>query len=297
MTKDSISYIDALKSDNSHIVADSIRQGLLTIRGIEDDILAAQETGDSLNYISYSSKQTTNLRHEGIPIPFAIEQTDSVLGLLILCFLFFAHIYNGGLTFLKESVSMVISSDKIQRMTSPQATIKETLYDYFLIFQSIILLSVSIYDIMLDYSSIKIEHEKPLFTILAFIVVIFLFLFIKTMVYSFLGYVFDIGKIMMIWKRANTIAFEILGILYFIPTLLLIYSTLYHTTIIAFMLVIFAIIQITLFYQIINFFIKEKFNFLYLIAYLCTFEILPYIYLSIGLAFLYKVDIFNMLWP
>ena len=60
-------------------------------------------------------------------------------------------------------------------------------------------------------------------------------------------------------------------------------------------LILFLIVQITLFYQIIVFFIGQKFNFLYLIAYLCTFEILPYVYLAIGLIQLYRTDVFNTL--
>src|SRR5690606_2489510 len=108
--------------------------------------------------------------------------------------------------------------------------------------------------------------------------------------------IFDEQKRMGVWRRTYIIGIEILGMLYFIPTLLLIYSNYYHLQIIIFMLILFLIVQLILFYQIIVFFIREKFNFLYLIAYLCTFEILPYIFLMIGLVYLYRIDVFNTLW-
>lgn len=228
-------------------------------------------------------------------MPFSIEQSDSIFGLLLLCFLFFTHIYNGGYTFLKENVTLLLQPEKSQRFHR-QTTSKEVLYSYFLIFQAVVLISITIYDIFVENDQRLTPYNKPLGTILLFMLLTGLFFGAKDMFYKLLGYLFDVQRGVNQWRRTQVVAIEILGILYFLPVLLLVYSPHYHFQIIMFMAILFLFVQILLFYQIIIFFIREKFNFLYLITYLCTFEILPYIFLMIGLVYLYRIDVFNTLW-
>ena len=234
-------------------------------------------------------------RHSGVHMPFTIEQSDSVFGLLLFCFLFFTHIYNGGYTFLKENVGLLMpwdKNDRIHRLT----TTKEIFYSYFLVFQAIVLVAIAAYDIFIENDRSVDAVKGPFVTIILFIIFIGLFFGLKDLLYRFLGYLFDNKKPVAVLRRIYIVAIEILGMLYFLPVLLLVYSPYYHFQIIIFMVILFLIVQILLFYQIIVFFIREKFNFLYLIAYLCTFEILPYIFLFVGLAYLYKIDVFNTLW-
>ncbi|MDU1889118.1 MAG: DUF4271 domain-containing protein [Dysgonomonas sp.] len=226
----------------------------------------------------------------------SVEQTDGVFALLLICFLFFAHIYNGGISLLKENFSLLFSSEKRHRLYQ-QVTVKETLFGYFLLVQAIVLASICVYDVFVGYEPTAEGAKSPLITILSFIITISLFLLLKDLLYKFIGYIFDIQKSMNIWRRTYFATIEVLGILYFIPTLLLVYSDFYHFQVILFVLILFLLVQIILFYQIIIFFIREKFNFLFLIAYLCSFEILPYIFLSVGLIYLYRIDVLNTLWP
>ncbi|MDR1883318.1 MAG: DUF4271 domain-containing protein [Prevotella sp.] len=233
--------------------------------------------------------------HDGLRLPFNMEQTDGVFGLLLLCFLFFSHIYNGGVTFLKENISLLFSSEKSKKIHH-QTTAREYLYNYFLVFQTVVLASICVYDIFIEFDSRSGADRKPFLSILSYMALIGLFLGIKDVAYMMLGYIFDEQKRMKVWRRTCIIGIEILGMFYFIPALLLVYANYYHLQIIIFMLILFLIVQLILFYQIIVFFIREKFNFLYLIAYLCAVEILPYIFLMIGLVYLYRIDVFNTLW-
>ncbi|NDV95511.1 DUF4271 domain-containing protein [Dysgonomonas sp. 521] len=236
------------------------------------------------------------VRHSGERLPFNLEQTDGIFCLLVICILFFAHIYNGGVSFLKENIAYLFSPQKASRLHN-QTTVKETIYSYFLVFQAVALIAICIYDIFIDFETPGQSNGRPFVTIITFIVIIALFLGIKDVVYKIIGYIFNQQKTMDLWRKTYMVSVEILGIIYFIPTLFLIYSSYYHTQIFCFMLILFLIVQITLFYQIIVFFINQKFNFLYLIAYLCTFEILPYIFLSTALIYLYRTDVFNtLLW-
>ena len=283
--KDSISYIDAVAVD-SLVPQDSLfQQNFNPFKG---------EMAKMLTTYTEKENKIDESRHFGTELPFSMENTDGIFILLLFCFLFFAHIYNGGISFLKENISLLFLSEKEKRIHK-QTTAKEIMYGYFLVFQAVILISVCIYDVFVEYDSSEVVL-KPFLTIITFILLIGLFLGVKDVLYKLIGYIFDQQKLMRIWRRASVAGVEILGVLYFIPTLLLIYSNYYHFEILVFMLLLFLIVQITLFYQIIIFFVNQKFNFLYLIAYLCTFEILPYIFLSTGLIYLYRTDIFNTLW-
>jgi len=280
--KDSISYVEVVVED-SLAVQDSLRQQLFNPLKGEMANVAKQ-----FAYTAQESKADAS-RHYGKALPFNMEQTDGIFVLLLLCFLFFAHIYNGGISFLRENTALLFSSDK-GKLIHKQTTTKEILYSYFLLFQAVVLISICLYDVFVEYTAAE-SLPNPFFTIVAFILLIGLFLGVKDVVYKIIGYIFDQQKLMNTWRRVSVVSFEVLGVLYFIPTLLLIYSNFYHSEILLFMLVLFLIVQITLFYQIIIFFVNQKFNFLYLIAYLCTFEILPYIFLSTGLIYLYRTDV------
>lgn len=287
MVKDSISYISNVEQD-SLVYKDSVQQSLYRIGIIQEDI-----NGISSAY-TLDKGQVNDYRHEGVSHPFRIEQSDGIFGILLLCFVLFAQLYNGGFSFLKENMTYLFSSGKNKHVHS-QTTVKEIAYTYFLIFQTVVLTSVCVYDTFIQSNNLSEGYSNPLVSILSFILFISLFLGIKDFLYILFGYIFDMSRRMKSWRRAYITGIEVLGILYFIPTLFLVYADYYHFQIVIFMLVLFLIVQLILFYQIIIFFIKEKFNFLYLIAYLCTFEILPYIFLMIGLEYLYKNDVFNIL--
>lgn len=292
LAKDSISYANVVVTDT--VVSDSLQSQPFLFDPVEGDIV---DVARRQLFVSTEKNDSDVLRYQGKPLPFNLEQTDGIFCLLMLCVLFFAYIYKGGISFLKENMAFLFSPEKASR-TYGQATVKEMIYGYFLVFQFVVLVSVCIYDVFTEYETYGASNGRPLTTVLSYIVLIALFLGAKDVIYIIIGYVFDIQKTISLWRRTYIVSVGTLGILYFIPTLLLIYSSYYHTYILVFMLILFLLVQITLFYQIIVFFINQKFNFLYLIAYLCTFEILPYIFLSIGLIYLYRIDVFNtLLWP
>lgn len=232
-------------------------------------------------------------RYEGKPLPFSLERTDFIFALMLVCLMFFAHI--GGFDFLKQNLQAVFSarkSNKFQKDTN----IKETLSTYFLVIQTIILSSICLFNELVEYDPDKSGAESPLITILTFVSAIIIFLIIKLLVYKILGYIFDLKDVIRGWIRTYIVVLEIYGLLFFIPTLLLIYSNYWHLQIACFMLAILIIGQIILFYRIAVYFIREKFNFLFLIAYLCSLEIIPYLLLAGTLVFIYSTDVLQIIW-
>lgn len=282
MIKDSITYTKATSYADSIVPHDVISSGM---RRMEDSGISDSIPRNTTNI------EVADVGHDGIVLPFSIEQADGVFALLLLCFLFFTHVYNGGITFFKENIGLLFSYEKNRRQHW-QITMKEVIYSYFLMFQAIVLMSIAAYAILLEYEPNSQGGSRPLVTILSFMALFALFFVLKDLFFRFLGYAFEAGRSLGMWRKIQVTAVEILGILYFIPTLLLVYTDVYHFQIAIFIVILFLIVQIILFYQVILFFIREKLNFLYLIAYLCAFEILPYIFLAIGLVYLYRIDVF-----
>lgn len=227
----------------------------------------------------------------GLQHPVKLDRSDGVFALLVISFLLLAHVYNGGLTFFKENITLVFSATKTESLET-QTTSKETVYSFFLVFLAVLLISISVYEGLDRFYPLLEGDKRPFVTIGLFVLLILLFVVAKMMINRFIGYVFDFGKQVDAWNRSYLVLFSILGLLCFLPTLMLVYSSYWHSIIIGFVLVLFLIVQIILLLKVIVFFIGQKFNLLYLIAYLCTIEILPYIFLGIGLVHLYNTDIF-----
>ena len=239
------------------------------------------------------------IRHEAISLPYTFERADSIFALLIICFFLIAYVYKGGMAHFRENLALIISLDKNVRQHK-EATTKDSWYNYLLVLQTIILISICVYDTFFLYcdkvdTGGSVRDYTSLLTIVSYVAIFILFLFLKYIMNVSIGYAFDDKKIADIWKRSNMTAIEILGVIYFIPTLLLVYSNHWHPQIIGSMLIIFLIVKLILYYGVIIYFIREKFNYLFLFAYLCSLEIIPYLFLTLGLYLVYKIDVYNLI--
>ncbi len=239
------------------------------------------------------------IRHEGITLPYTFERADSVFALLVVCFFIFAYVYQGGFSLLRENITMLFSIEKSSRRQY-ETTSRDVWNNYLLVFSSFILIAICLYDAFATYCGSNTEaFSKPdyasLLTIVSFVLIFIVFFLLKHVLNVFIGYVFNVKLGEMGYRGTTVIALEILGVIYFIPTLLLIYSDYWHSQIIGFMLISFLIVKLILFYRIIVHFIREKFNFLFLFAYLCSSEIIPYLFLALGLYLVYRMDVYNLI--
>ncbi len=241
-----------------------------------------------------TERSQSNSGHAGVNKIFTLEQDDGVLALLVLCFLMFTRIFKGGFTFFKESSRLLFSTSGNLSLFR-ETTVTEFWFNFILIFQTILLSAVVIFDTFLETDQYKLPQHSFL-TIVLFMLTIFVFLFLKYLLYKILGCLFDLKDHIKIWLRSCTIVLSMLGIIAFVPTLMMVYSQNFHDYLLVFFLSLFVISQLILFYRIITFFLQENVNFFFLIAYLCGVEIIPYIILYKVLIYLYKVDLIGLLW-
>lgn len=250
---------------------------------------------EKLNKINTIDKNLIlNQGHVGVDKLFTLEQDDGIFVLIILCFFFFSRIYKGSFSFFKENSRLLLSSRENPNLFA-ETTVSEFWFNFILIFQAIMLSSIVLFDVFLESNENSVPHHSFSTTML-FMLVISLFLFSKYLFFLLLGYLFDIKDKIQVWIRTYMIVIEMIGIIAFVPVLVLVYSQSYHDILIMFCLCLFIISHFILFYRVIVFFIQQNVNFLFLIAYLCSVEIIPYIILYQVLVYLYKIDLTNLLW-
>lgn len=253
----------------------------------------------SKTHVEARQKLTTerlqlNNGHAGVSKVFTLEQDDGVLALLVLCFLLFTRIFKGGFTFFKENSRLLFSTRENLNLFS-ETTVTEFWFNFILIFQTILLSSIILFDTFLESDEYKLPQHS-FYTIVLFMLTIFVFLLFKYLLYRILGYLFNSQDQVKIWLRSCTIVLSMIGIIAFVPTLMMVYSQSFHNYLLISFLILFIISQLILFYRIIIFFLREDVNFFFLIAYLCGVEIIPYIILYQVLVYLYKVDLIGLLW-
>lgn len=271
------------------------------------DSTVSYSYGDSLLncYLPFSEKDTFYLSmkvsseveqtgHIGTKRPFTLEGDDGIFALLLICFVFFTGIYRGGLTFFKENIRSFFSLRRNSNSLN-QATTTDFWFNFVLVFQMILLTSIILFDFFLESNGNYVPPHS-FYTIILFIFTISVFLLLKYLVYKLIGFLFNIEDIISVWLRNYILILEMIGIIAFIPVLVLVYSQNLHEYLLIFFIVLFIVSRLLLFYRIITFFLEQHVNILFLIAYLCSVEIIPYVILYQILSNLYKIDIISLLW-
>lgn len=272
----------------------TIDQSLLDTVALNMDTISLTNNNIAVDSLSICQADYSSNK-EGIPLSEMLHRSDGIFCILLFCFFIVANIYSGGLNFIKENIMLAFSPQKANKLDLQSLpTKRETIGSYFLVFQAIMLISISIYEGLERYTNLTSPGDKsPFIHIGAFVILISVFILLKLIFNRIVGYIFDMGNKMALWNKTYLILISVLGLLCFLPTLLLVYSNWWHGAIIGFSLFLFIIIQGILIFRSIMFFMKHGYGVLSMIAYLLTVEVLPYMYLGVGLFYFYQIDIFN----
>ena len=239
--------------------------------------------------------RTEDNGHVGVQRFYSIERVDTVFVFLLLCFMLLVRIYRKGSSFFKENMQLLFSSrDNVNFFN--ESTVSEFWYNLLLNFQTIFLSAIVVFIYLFESDPGTFSGNQMSATIFSFVLLITLFVAGKCLFYKIIGFLFDIQSFVSIWIRTYTAVIEMLGILAFIPVLLLVYFDYYHSALFIIFFLLFILSRLIIIYRLGCFFLAKGVNFLYLIAYLCSVEIIPYILLYNGLVYLYRIDIINILW-
>lgn len=240
------------------------------------------------------NNKSTGLGYEGVLRNIGLEQNDTVFILLLLSFLLVSKFLGGGLSYFRENIRILFSPKKSSEFHG-ETVASEFWVNLILTFQTVLLVAVIVFDYFQE-SGREPYTNNNILIIFSFMIAISILLGLKYCIYVFLGYLFDIKDYIRILIRDYNIIIVLLGMIALIPVLVMVYSEYFHIELLYFFGFLFLFSRILLFYRVFMFFIKSHVNILYLIAYLCSVEIIPYIILYQELIYLYNVDIISLLW-
>ncbi len=226
----------------------------------------------------------------------SIEESDGIFVLLLLCFVLLVYILRRGFSFFKEDVRSVFFIGQSNVSFSRNETLSEFWSSLLLLFQTAFLYSIAIYIFLFESDEGGVHNEHIFVAVMSFVCLILLFELFRFLFFKLIDYLFNLKSDILFFQKFYFRTQEILGIIVFIPVLLLIYFDYYHDVLFILLLSLFIISRLIIISKVFIVFLQKKVSLLYLIAYLCGVEIIPYILLYNGLAYLYNIDIVNLLY-
>ncbi|HBG40869.1 MAG TPA: hypothetical protein DDZ96_13490 [Porphyromonadaceae bacterium] len=220
--------------------------------------------------------------YEGIPLPLS----HATAGILFLIFMAFfvvsAFLMRKEGSALYASFKSVLSSRSHNRyIYKEQITTGEIWGEIFLILQTGTLSTIVLFMYSLQNGLSAFPARYQYFSILVFFVAIGIFFAVKYLLYRLFGYLLN-GHSTNEWTERYFRLIEIMGVIVFIPALVLVYLHEFNQLALHSLIIIFFIGRIVIIAETLYFFVKNKVGFLYFIAYLCGVEFVPYLYLYKG---------------
>lgn len=253
---------------------------------LNSNILSPDEQTSIINNTYSSLKQEG---FSGVKPKLKIHQ-DSTFVLVLVCFILIVYA-------TKTEGNKIVS--KIKNMLSNNTVSREQTALSFIAGSCLILQTVLISSLLLfNMLSVKypVYQDSNILTISAITGLFLLFIGFKISAYHLLKFVFSNTERVLVMKQKYLTGFQLLGIAIFLPTLFYIYTE--SSPLILFSIIgIFVLFERSIaIYHIVFNFLQEKINFLFLIVYLCTIEILPYFILYEIVIFVYQLDLTSILW-
>ena len=166
-----------------------------------------------------------------------------------------------------------------------QITTSDAWGHLFFIFQTIVVSSILFFDLTLKHSPLVLEVNEYLILFTLIMGAVFLFIFIKYVVYRIIGAIFSDSKKSVIIDTYLWIVY-LTGILSFLPLLLYIYIDEIRLYAIILIFAIFIIGRIIIIVKTYSLFVKAHIGFLYYFVYLCGVEIMPYLLVCKAISFI-----------
>ncbi|ADV42781.1 DUF4271 domain-containing protein [Bacteroides helcogenes] len=211
---------------------------------------------------------------EGIPIPYSPRMDDGVTIILLCCFFLSSYVLSRSRKFLLQLVKdFLLHRERTSIFATSTAT--DMRYLLLLILQTCVLAGVAAFSYFSDTQPELVRHVPPFLLLSIYIAICLLYLFLKWMVYSFLGWIFFDESTTSLWLESYSTLLYYLGFALFPFVLFIVYFdlSLNLTVIIGLVLAFFA--KILMFYKWLKLFCDDLYGSLLLILYFCALEIIP----------------------
>lgn len=218
----------------------------------------------------------------GIPIPYSPRMDDGITVILLCCFFLSAYILSRSRKFLLQlGKDFLLHRERTSIFAT--STAADMRYLLLLILQTCILAGVCFFNYFNDTSPGLVHHVSPLVLLWIFIGICLGYLFVKWVVYSFLGWIFFDENTTTLWLESYSTLLYYLGFVLFPFALFVVYFDLNLPLTIIIGLILAFFTKILMFYKWLKLFCNNLGGCLPLILYFCALEIIPCLVLYRGM--------------
>lgn len=229
-----------------------------------------------------SSLLSLSPRVEGIPLPYAPSNDNTIAAVLMVCFFLTLLVVSRHRKLLGQLIKdFILHRERTSIFSTSTAGDMRSLL--LLSIQTGMLASVTLFCLFVKQSPQLIHHISTLQWIVLFFAVVLLYFTIKWMLYSFLGWIFFDKSKTTLWLESYSTLIYYLGFALFPFILVVVYFDRQLTFIVVFSLIFLSITKILMIYKWIKLFCENFYGSILIIVYFCALEMLPSILLYDGM--------------
>lgn len=219
---------------------------------------------------------------QSIPMPYTPRMDDVVTMVLLCCFLVSAYILSRSRKFLYQLVKdFLLNRERTSIFTTSTAT--DMRYLLLLIVQTCVLAALCLFDYFIETEPALVEHISPTALFGIYIGICLGYLFIKWVLYSFLGWIFFDTSRVSLWMESYSTLLYYLGFALFPLALAMVFLNLEMQTNVIIALILALFTKILIFYKWLKLFCSKIYGCMLLILYFCALEIVPCLILYRGM--------------
>ena len=226
-----------------------------------------------------------------------ITFSNDIMLLIVLLLMFaFAMIFHFNMPLFGKMVGNMNAGRKRQSIFDTIAK-DSFFFNSFMIFQTLLLCSILIFLVIIEYKFIIDPDIKIIFTIIIILLIVLLLFFLfKKAVYVLFGHIFtDQATTKMLFTNQQAL-FSIWGISLYIPVLWILLIDKYFFIAVILMIISYLTFRAALIYKFIYIFYNKNTGLLFFSLYLCAQEIVPLFFLYKGLIYMYNIIEKNNIW-
>lgn len=218
----------------------------------------------------------------GTVMPFSMWTHSIFFLFFLLSFMIFAFVLRWeGTALMGNLKSVLIPAKYSTSIHKSQVTKTEAWGEFYLVFQTVMIFSILLFTWLWDKGFSLFPLSSQWLGFVGIFASLALLIYLKTLGYRLIGSFFLPGE-MQNWVTYYLRMIEILGILFFLPTLFYVYLHEIRNIILIGLIVLFFISRLVIYIELLNIFVKNKISLFYFFVYLCGTEIAPYLLLYKG---------------
>lgn len=221
----------------------------------------------------------------GVPIPYAPRMDEWVTCILLACFFVSAWVLAHSGRFLwQRGRDFILHRERPDLFAT--STGRDVRFLLLLIGQTCVLAGVYLFDCFSGADATLVAHVPSWMAIGAYLAAGLLFVFVKWLLYLFLGWIFLDKEQTALWTESYATLLYYLGFILFPLVLLVVYFNVTLSTVLLIGVLLFFFLKILSFYKWLRLFCKHLYGCFWVILYFCALEILPCLMLYRGLELL-----------